>query len=541
MDGELLMMFLTLTLADGALLLLVKAGESGWRGWPVLAGIALGLAALDKTNVLLFAPVAAWWLAGDFSLRWRAWRWKPALLFALGVSLTVLPVTIRNYLVGGDLVLVSSNAGVNLYIGNNPEAQGVFHLPRSSELLNTDLYGSSVRVAEAAAGRPLKPSEVSAFWSERATRFIREHPWDALKLVGWKLLLLLNAREIPNHLDFYLVRAQYAPVLRFMFAGYWMVVPLALLGMAWRLSRGFGAVGRLYVAFLATYALSLLPFFISERYRLPLVPVLIPFAADAMVQLFRMARSREFGRLRTLAFGLAGAAFLVNWPIAERYDFDSFFREVVATKYLEHAVADPARGADDLRQAIVGLKQALEENPGSPVAHLNLGTAYRAIGFTSGAIREWQETLQIDPRSRPALEALQSAMQAYATEGDRVRREEIPTTPFERGEAMLASGHAAEAVKVFEQVIEDEPFNDGAYAEIANELVRRGDDAAAARTLERGLRRHPDSFVLLDGLGVADFDLRHYADARRLWERCLELVPGSEMVKRQLATLPTGN
>ena len=31
--------------------------------------------------------------------------------------------------VGGDMVLISSNAGINLYIGNNPFAQGVFALP----------------------------------------------------------------------------------------------------------------------------------------------------------------------------------------------------------------------------------------------------------------------------------------------------------------------------------------------------------------------------------------------------------------------------
>jgi tetratricopeptide (TPR) repeat protein len=540
MDCELLMMFLTLAFVDASLLLLLRARDSArWR-WPVLAGVALGLAALDKTNVLLFAPFAAWWLAGDLSLQWRTWRWRPAALFSLAVALTVLPVTIRNYVVGGDLVLVSSNAGVNLYIGNNPDANGVFNLPQSSGLLNTDLYGSSVRVAEAALGRTLKPSEVSAFWSERAWRFVREQPWAAVKLVGWKALLLLNAREIPNHLDFYLVRKYFAPILKLMFVGYWMVVPLALLGMAWRVRQGFGAAGRLYIAFVVTYAVSLMPFFLSERYRLPLVPVLIPFAAEAALQLLRIARGGEWGRLKSLAAGLAAAAVLVNYPVAERFEFQSMFHEVIATKYLEHAMRDPAARADDVQQAILGFKEALEENPASVVAHVNLGTAYRVAGFISGAISEWNLALLLDPGASAARAARDAAVRDFRSSRDRVTAEALPMTPFEQARALLIAGFAEEARSRLEQVLEDEPFNDGAYASLASYHRQRGRLEDALRILERGLRHNPDSVVLLDSSGAVEFELHRYGEARRRWTRCLELAPADDGVTRELAALPAG-
>lgn len=541
MDGELLMMFLTVALVDAALLLLLRAREAPGWGWPALAGLALGLAALDKTNVLLFVPVAAGWLAGEGAPAWRSWRWRPALAFSAAVALTVLPVTVRNVLVGRDLVLVSSNAGVNLFIGNNPEANGVFHLPPGSGLLNTDLEASAARVAEAARGRPLKPSAVSAYWSERAWRFVREQPGAVLEQTAWKLLLLLNAREVPNHLDFYLVRAYFAPVLRVVFAGYWLVVPLALLGLGWRARRGLGRAGKLYAGFLAAYTLSLLPFFISERYRLPLVPVLIPFAAEALLGLVAMVRARAVRPLLALGAGLAAAALVVNWPVAERFDFDSFFREVIATKYLEHAVKAPATHGPELGQAILWLKESLEENPGSAVAHLNLGTAYRAAGFTSGAIQEWRQTLLLDPRSQAAPPALQSALAAFAAEGDLVRREALPATPFERAQALLAQGRNAEAAQLLEEVIQDEPFNDGAYAELGAVQDRSGDPRLAARTLEAGLRRHPDSLLLLDRLGLTELELRRFADARRLWERCFQLAPGSDLVRQRLALLPATN
>ena len=325
-----------------------------------------------------------------------------------------------------------------------------------------------------------------------------------------------------------------------MFAGYWLVVPLALLGIGWRVRRGLGAPGKLYVGFLACYTVSLLPFFISERYRLPLVPVLIPFAAEAALELVRMARLRAVRPLLAVGAGLAAAAILVNWPIEEQYDFDSFFRETIATKYLEHAVKDPGAQGDDLRQAIVWLKESLEENPASPVAHLNLGTAYRVAGFTSGAILEWQETLRLDPTYTPARDALQSALAAYAAEGDRSSREAVPSSPFEEAEALLARGRNAEAARLLEHVVDEQPFNDGAYAELGLCRQRSGDSSGAVRALERGLRRHPNSFVLLDRLGAILFEVRRFADARRLWERCLALVPGSELVKQQLAMLPDG-
>jgi len=44
----------------------------------------------------------------------------------------------------------------------------------------------SIASAEKAAGRPLKRSEVSSYWSQKAHDWIRRHPIDFLKLLGTK-------------------------------------------------------------------------------------------------------------------------------------------------------------------------------------------------------------------------------------------------------------------------------------------------------------------------------------------------------------------
>ena len=115
--GELLPTIPALLL-DLALLLLLLSAPLKQR-WPwLIAGLALGLAALAVSNILLFAPVLLAWLwfsQGNFVQR-------GALLF-LGIALVIAPVALRNYLVGDDWVLISHNAGINFYIGNNPDYQ----------------------------------------------------------------------------------------------------------------------------------------------------------------------------------------------------------------------------------------------------------------------------------------------------------------------------------------------------------------------------------------------------------------------------------
>ena len=88
------------------------------------AGLALGLATVLRPNLLLFWLALAAWAAYFDRANWRRY----ALLFALAV-LPIAPFTIKNYLLGGRFVLISTNGAVNLWIGNNPAATGLYMAP----------------------------------------------------------------------------------------------------------------------------------------------------------------------------------------------------------------------------------------------------------------------------------------------------------------------------------------------------------------------------------------------------------------------------
>ncbi len=120
------------------------------RGW-VLFGFVIGLGALFRQTLLLFAPVLfvwIWWSSRrsaaenrDSSPAQR--RLSPVLgiLISLGViALLVLPWTLRNYLVYHDFLLLNSNGGYFLYASNYP-AQGTNFDPNYVAPIPANLRG----------------------------------------------------------------------------------------------------------------------------------------------------------------------------------------------------------------------------------------------------------------------------------------------------------------------------------------------------------------------------------------------------------------
>ena len=102
-----------------SLLLLMRAVERPTKSIFTAAGFALGLASLTAAILASLIPGVAIWLF--------YWLRKKAALavvaFLLGAMLAIAPVTLRNYIIGGDFVPISYNGGVNFYIGNNANVE----------------------------------------------------------------------------------------------------------------------------------------------------------------------------------------------------------------------------------------------------------------------------------------------------------------------------------------------------------------------------------------------------------------------------------
>ena len=91
-------------------------------------------------------------------------RWRPPIAVAAGIAIALVPVTVRNYVVSGDLSPVSSHGGLNFYIGNNAEADGTYHMVSGITPSIAGQQNDARRVAEEAVGRTLEDAEVSAYF-----------------------------------------------------------------------------------------------------------------------------------------------------------------------------------------------------------------------------------------------------------------------------------------------------------------------------------------------------------------------------------------
>ncbi|MDP3766662.1 MAG: glycosyltransferase family 39 protein, partial [Dehalococcoidia bacterium] len=97
------------------------------------AGLVLGFASLVRGQALLLPVVLIpfWLLAG---IQWPRIADKLVVL-ALGIGLIVAPWTVRNAMELDSPVLISTNAGVDFWIGHNAEAAGNFGRAGGEELV----------------------------------------------------------------------------------------------------------------------------------------------------------------------------------------------------------------------------------------------------------------------------------------------------------------------------------------------------------------------------------------------------------------------
>lgn len=242
------------------------------RSW-WLAGLALGLLALNRPNALALAlglPVLL------MALRGPRLVWRQAALVLLGVALAVAPATIHNLVQAGEPVWIAAHGGLNLYIGNNPEADGTYHHVPGIEPSIAGQVVDARRLAEAALGRRLSSLEVSNWFGARAVAWWRAEPCDALLLLVRKLAYVGNQVELPLDAAYSFYSRDLPGLLGFLSLGAGGLVPLGLAGCVWQAWRWRGQPDRLrtdlaWMACLPLYALSVAVFFVTSRYRLPLL------------------------------------------------------------------------------------------------------------------------------------------------------------------------------------------------------------------------------------------------------------------------------
>jgi tetratricopeptide (TPR) repeat protein len=531
--------FLTLALSLIARLVDEPQHVGLWLG----LGVSMGGLSLTRENALVFVAVILWWAlwaprlttaAAPLTQRLlrqaaRAPRGKATFravsAFVAGLAIVLLPVAIRNFAVGGGFYLTTSQFGPNFYIGNNPRADGTYASLRfgrgAPEYERTD----ATELAEHATGRHLTPGDVSSYWTGRALDFMTTQPLAWLRLMGRKVLLLVNRTEMLDT-ESQESHAEYSWVLR---VGGWfghvgIVAPLALVGLvlAWPARR------RLAILYWMTglYAASVLMFYVFARYRLPLIPLLLLFAAEAIAALPSWIAAASPRQRALMGAAVCAVAVLTNWPVLSK-------PLMMAITETNLATALQIEGRTD--EAAVHYRRAIELQPEYAPAYNNLGVMQRATGNLDAAIATYRQALALngdypDAHYNLANALLERNRPKEAAEHFSIALRSIPDSAGvsnNLGIALAAQNRPQDAVSAFRAAVAADPGSAVARRNLADGLTSAGDLAEGIAEYKRAIAADPKDSATHYNLGLVLLQSGDLPGAIEELRTAVDLAPAS--------------
>lgn len=485
------------------------------RRWLVL-GLLVGFTGLARGNVLLLVATLPLLLVGRADLPWRRRALLTAVL-AAGALAMVAPATLRNVLVARDFTLLTSNGGVNLYIGQLPHGEGAF--TPALERPDAENDPSLELTLEGEFGRDLKGSEVSRILTRRAGQIFRENLGAMPRLYLLKIWRFWSGYELPQ-IEAYVWWREVFTGLKLLPVPYTLISALGLVGLAFLPRRA-----RLVVLVVVlSYFLSLLPFFPTSRYRQPIAPLLAIGAAAWVCALigtrcrWRRAPTR---RTRLVAGGAAAGLVVLLWPAwtalppaeiawqvklhessraARRGDLRTTLARAREAEEVRPGLAETpfllARHLEDLgawTEARAAIAQAAARAPHSRLARYRVGRVAEEAGHLDEALAAYREAASLSPgwsypwlRSALVLrrqgrldEALAAMREAHAREpGNRRVRANL-------GSLLAENGLLPEARTVLGQLVRDHPVSLHGWYNLALLELQAGDRRAAAAAAEQ--------------------------------------------------------
>jgi tetratricopeptide (TPR) repeat protein len=550
------------------------------QSWFAL-GLALGGLSLTRENAMAVVAVIVVWAIVQ-GRRAVASTFAALGCFAVGLAVLLLPAVAHNYRAGGELYLTSWQAGQNLYIGNNPSANGTYVPLRYGRVSPEYERQDAIDLAQDALGRPLTPSEVSGYWTRQALEYITSHPLDWVRLMGRKFVLLWNAREAVDTESQY-THAEWSLPLSMTgwIAHFGVLVPLAVVGLwaSWTERRRLWVFYALGVA----YSASVLVFYVFARYRLPLVPILMLFAARGVVAIPGLVRNlrgehppavppRTRGgraaapkavapRVRPWAVlaAIVVAAVVANWPVLsattlEAITENNLARALELNGRVDDAIAhyerattlDPAyapsynnlaaalRARGDLDRAIANYERALTLQPDYPDVHYNIGNTLVQQNRLEEAIAQYRRALALNPAFADAANNLGTALLRAGRVQDAIAVLEHALEASQDSllahrnlaDALTLAGRPEDALAHLRRAAALSPKDGSIHYDIGSILLAQQKTGEAIDELQRAIALAPALVQAHNDLGVALLRARKVAEATKEFQTALALQPG---------------
>ena len=542
-EGELLSTTVEITLNLLLLYQICSALDTRQRSKWIIAGILSGLSALTRPNILLFIGVFCSWLG------WRQWRnadhisRSTPIWFIVPIALVILPITWRNWNTEPDLVFISSNGGINFYIGNNLNYE-------QTVSLRPGMQWDHMVMEPVRAGHTTAAAK-SSFFMHKGLHYITENPVEAFGLFLKKGYHTLAGPEIKRNQNIYYAREQ-SWILSLLLWNWHLSIPFGVIGPLSLLGLGVNMTKRIpaiYILRLYTicYLISIVLFFPAARYRMPVLPVLIVFAASAIWHLSLSIRSRSWSRTMLLAGPLSGLLIIFNLtqaaPSAEdpQLWFDlgevhlrngeyplaaDYSRRALALdphyNYARHNLALAYFHQDEFAKSEQEALSALAENPLRIDTRVLLGKIYLATQRPKRAETFLRQALDRDPGSAVAhyfYGRLLYAQKRFTTAVTHLQKAQIGqprsfSLHYDLGRALQQAGRSNEALTEFQQALELEK-RPQAHVAIGASYLLLGRSQEAHRQFVRALEidsENPEAHINLALLDIQDGHLHKAID-----------------------------
>jgi len=493
------------------------------RGMPLrdtaVLGLSAGLAALARPSILLPVLVVAVWLG------WRTRRVAVPLALLVATALPIGITSEYNQRASGRRVWISANGGINFYLGNNADMRRTVALRPGPE------YGriNDLPLREA---NLVHPADRDRWFYVAGLRFWVEQPGRALVYTFEKALLLVHNHEIMRDFDLYWFAQQYSSLLRFPAWNFAALFALAVVGWFW--GRRRGAESTFLGLFLLAYATGIVWFFVTARYRAPLLPglaVLAACGAGALLQAVRRAQRRRAVWLGAVAV----AAFVVSYV-----DFLGVDRVDEVEAHYRVATAYQNRG--DLEQALAGYDHVLRLDPGHALAAAHAAQCEQQSGRVQAAVDRYERLLQTHPDYVAPLVNLANIAWANGQpeSAERYFEAAIAADPwFAQAYGyygmFLASRRAPRrAVPPLQKALRLDPAWEALRLDLAHALILMGDAQSGLRELERARQVMPMSDRTELIRGDALWRLGREDAARAAWDAGLRLNPNNTDLQSRL-------
>ncbi len=548
-----------------------------------LCGAILGLSAITRPNILFFIPFVWLWI---FVVYIKERRLKQILtwgsVFLAGSTLMILPVTLRNYLVEKDFVLIASQGGINFFIGNNRNADGM-----SAFVFKEDWqYRDIKHTAQKEAGRTLRPSEISSFYYKKGIRFLLEEPERAFKLWVKKLYLFWNKFEVSCNQNIYFFK-RYSSLFGILPVGFWFVAPLGLTGMILSMMKRTNKANTrrcilLPVLFVFSYMLTVVMFFVTARLRLPVIPFLIIFSAFALVWFWEKLFARKFKKTAVFVLLCLPFFFFTNsnfYNLSVGNFFQTYFSlgnaylnagklDLALEQYNKALTLDPLLPRVHLNKGIVFFRKQeyklsekeflleLKNHPQEDRAYNNLSAVYLKLKLYDDAIRSARKAIELKPYYPEAYMNLalaykakhdyQKAKEAIASGLRNVRS--FPEADFLLGEIYQTEGKPDSAIQAYRKILSAKPSFDidynleslyfkkdyeeefkkikaKAYFNLATLMMQRGKMDLAESYLKSAIKLKPDFAEAYANLGTLYNTTARYSEALGQLQKAVSLDP----------------